>query len=127
MRSLATALEAYYIDNNAYPPWSTGEKGENGSLKPSHESYHMPTFRTYDGENDKYASLSTPISYITSFPRDPLTPGGKSHASYVYYTGALLHTTATAWILISAGPDRYYDINPFEDFFPDTLPTSPAL
>jgi hypothetical protein len=31
MRSLSLAIEAYYVDNNIYPPWGIGNKGPGGT------------------------------------------------------------------------------------------------
>ncbi len=50
MRTMATALETYQLDNNAYPPSGT-------FYEP------MPSVRLNP--------LTTPISYLTSRPRDP--------------------------------------------------------
>lgn len=48
MRTLATALETYVVDNNRYPPnWE------------------------YGGERLTPSNLSSPISYLTSLPSDP--------------------------------------------------------
>ncbi|HMX61762.1 MAG TPA: prepilin-type N-terminal cleavage/methylation domain-containing protein, partial [Candidatus Sumerlaeota bacterium] len=63
MRSLATAIEAYVIDNNKYPPayehhnqvsWAAG----GGNVTPPFHS-RIPSL------------ITTPIAYMTSIPEDP--------------------------------------------------------
>jgi type II secretion system protein G len=56
MRSLATALEAYRVDNRRYPAGfsATGD----------------PTFRTINPRIRRLVPLTTPISYISSIPID---------------------------------------------------------
>lgn len=52
MRSLATALEAYHVDNRRYPP-----------------SYEMPD-TTIEPRLRRLAKLTTPIAYMTAIPQD---------------------------------------------------------
>lgn len=59
MRSMATAVEAYYVDNNKYP-WPAGE---DGVTLPS--SGGVEVFET-----KLPVELTSPVSYITSLPRD---------------------------------------------------------
>lgn len=57
MRTLATAFESYYVDNNSYPPdFSAVLRGKT----------------QYNQLNTRLAHLTTPISYITSIIPDPL-------------------------------------------------------
>lgn len=51
IRTLATGMEMYFVDNNDYPPWYSG---------PAH-GWH-------------FGRLTTPISYIKSVPFDIFTP-----------------------------------------------------
>jgi prepilin-type N-terminal cleavage/methylation domain-containing protein len=55
MRSLATALEAYAVDNNIYPPNDAGGTQSQFRL-------------------NKVVVLTTPIAYMTSFSSDPFFP-----------------------------------------------------
>lgn len=95
MRSLATALEAYRVDNNKYPP----ENNRPGLIR-----------------------LTTPLAYISSIPRDPfaLTPfAGEFYylprpdpsideAGYNWY--AWYYDSSTImFALISLGPNRQPD------------------
>lgn len=63
MRSLATALESYAVDHNAYPPpieYELVSPGVWGFSEPAEEA--MEGFMSY--------RLTTPVSYITSLPID---------------------------------------------------------
>ena len=70
MRTLATGIESYAVDNNVYPPlvaknspWLTGGGGAiNG---PS--CFYAGTA----GVSSRYLWITTPISYLTSVFRDP--------------------------------------------------------
>src|SRR5881394_947064 len=59
LRTIATALEAYHVDTNHYPP--------------DYDSNIYPGVTVVD-ESLTYAQLTTPIAYITSVPRDPFRP-----------------------------------------------------
>lgn len=59
MRSLATALEAYHVDRNFYPP--DGNDLQMGNPFPPALDYNCAT---------RLRPLTTPISYITSLPPD---------------------------------------------------------
>ncbi len=121
LRSTATALEAYAVDHNAYPPmsdvtpissWSTwqdiGSGGDDHSRIPSY--------------------LTTPVAYITSLTFDPFIPLstltgadyiiqiGKRYAYFNYKqfmdtppVSASLQSRANdagAWLMYSYGPDK---------------------
>jgi Tfp pilus assembly protein PilE len=88
LRTCATALEAYYIDNNAYP-------------QPDYDNSVLPH------------SLTTPISYLTSIPSDFFS--FEKNQRYHYYTGEIEleseNTTKPYWIISSLGPDQKIDID----------------
>lgn len=125
MRSVATALEAYFVDSNRYPVISTGPPfsvpggGNFGAVD--------PCVRSGGG-------LTTPIAYITSIPQDPFGPvfpdddftfGGATTITPAYYyctkawfdcrgfpwkvfpaiTG---NSNPAKWVLQSKGPDKYF-------------------
>ena len=101
MRSMATALESYYIDNNdIYPPFAMGP----ASVK---RAPGLPSFTS---------ALSTPLAYITEFPPDPFAPDS---GTFLYWTvqpgkpdpsGRIAGGVGgRGWITVSAGPDRDYD------------------
>ncbi|NQU44225.1 hypothetical protein HQ520_13125 [bacterium] len=94
MRSLATALESYSIDNKSYPAPERYADWEVGG-------YHGPYGRGL-------SVLSTPVSYISEIPEDPFSPAGSPYL-YHYWKG-------NGWILLSLGPDQDLDVNPVRDY-----------
>lgn len=99
-RSLATGIEAYYVDNNAYPTWTKTDtqSANNLGLSPTQECAKIHTFRVWgSGELLRFHTLTTPISYITSYFRDPFAD--TRGATFGYYCDA------NGWILYSFGPD----------------------
>ena len=94
MRELATAIEAYFIDNSAYPAWSVGPNSLNGS---EHPSFMLRT------PQNGLATITTPIAYIEAYLQDPFKPRGKPKFNF--------YSVEYSWLLWSAGPDRDYDID----------------
>jgi prepilin-type N-terminal cleavage/methylation domain-containing protein len=106
MRSLATALEAYRLDNENYPP----DSGVHGN-----------------DEYDSWSPLTTPIAYITSILHNPFPAmdlGWDRYAEAVFVYGADCRTyTDHGWPsimwgqsqlyywMLSAGPDLDADLN----------------
>ena len=90
-RTLSVALEAYFADHGAYPP-STGIL----DIQADSDAYGTPpkilghTFRGAPG-------LTSPIAYISAYPRDPF--GTKGTVLRYYSDGKF-------WIVGSAGPDK---------------------
>jgi prepilin-type N-terminal cleavage/methylation domain-containing protein len=90
MRTLATALEAYAVDEKKYPP-----------------STLVPRFL-------RLIPLTTPISYITDLPSDPFAgsepgPPGPWRSLGNYNYGAMPIDQESRWALASNGPDRSPD------------------
>ncbi|MDX1971129.1 MAG: prepilin-type N-terminal cleavage/methylation domain-containing protein [Candidatus Sumerlaeia bacterium] len=76
MRTQVTALEAYYVDNNKYPPAADVNIGNGPEPNVAGSGFHarMPSY------------LTTPISYITSLSEDPfVTQGGPNYFSNALY------------------------------------------
>ncbi|HBF32973.1 TPA: hypothetical protein DDW35_00280 [Candidatus Sumerlaeota bacterium] len=120
MRSLATAIEAYRVDENSYPVsrnsstayWHTSDSNGNTvgkcsagvagaaysicALDPDRGGAYRSTFAVADPQCLR--TLTTPVSYITSYPSDPfaLTHG----LTYGY-----MQMVNTAWMVWSYGPD----------------------
>jgi type II secretion system protein G len=116
MRSIATAIEAYRVDENRYPaenyPSPLLEAGTGGPALPN---------------RIKLAPLTTPIAYITALPTDPfadnrdylnmLPPPTYHYAALndVLYPGAAFFSGDNfdmqycQWVLQSNGPDRNPD------------------
>lgn len=131
MRTIATALEAYAVDNEPqpippdaegpYPPYGTGARGVNASAGPGDPTLTICTFALRPGGG---TYLTTPVPYLGDpqasptpwfgkFPRDRFSRGGKSYFGY--------YTTGKWWVLQSAGPDGVYDVPDLSQ-----LPTTPA-
>ncbi|MDK2972804.1 MAG: hypothetical protein PWP23_2559 [Candidatus Sumerlaeota bacterium] len=100
MRSVATALEAYAVDNNKYPP-----------RKPARTT----AFRVIGDANTRaedLARITTPIQYMTKVPIDifenRLAPPNNL---FDYWDSVILdgiagdYTGTPPWCLVSIGPD----------------------
>lgn len=81
MRSLATAIEAYYVDNNRYPSIVATTAGP-GQLNGF--SVFFPSVR---GVSSRFICLTTPISYTTSVFRDGFIPPSAQFAFAPTATG----------------------------------------
>ncbi|MCX7016271.1 MAG: type II secretion system protein GspG [Candidatus Sumerlaeota bacterium] len=110
MRSLATAIESYSVDWNAYPPSAElaaiVQEGENGPKNAA------ALYR-----------LTTPIAYISRALPDPFSPDG---APYFYYrvdpkSDPGLAATGNKWFLWSVGPDGVSNIAAKTDLGPSKL------
>lgn len=107
IRSMATAIEAYCVDHNTYPPYSNPADKMIGGL----------------------CALTTPVSFMTEIPRDPFGASwyphpDNPHASrrWGFYelgsgkanvrsSGAQPFSNDT-WMLECDGPDGYDDTSP---------------
>jgi type II secretion system protein G len=74
LKSISTALEAYRLDNNIYPPWLDASGVQKNPV------------------NRRLIPLTTPVSYIGAVPQDPFLYGGygqrmneEQNAAYVTY------------------------------------------
>ncbi len=65
IRSIATGLESYMVDNNEYPPY--------GRVIASSYEIEFPALQNEMYGPQEYVSrgLTTPVAYITSIPTDP--------------------------------------------------------
>jgi prepilin-type N-terminal cleavage/methylation domain-containing protein len=110
-RSLATALESYYIDHKSYPAWSASpDLGINASsrrwaaLNPP-----VPTFLARSASHPELITITTPVSYLTSYFVDPMAP--MKNVTFGYYSiNALNEGDPAGWFTWSPGPDADYDI-----------------
>ena len=111
MRSVATALEAYQIDYNAYI-WSAHNHSHTGGGKDG--AYATPyDFYLW------YRNLSTPVAFITSLPRDPFSVdnyGVSGKQFYCYYAGTQYGQydctgPRAMWAMVCMGPDRVTQVN----------------
>lgn len=103
MRSLATALESYFLDHNAYPPMVMSRAI---SANAGNRGWNASDFRTFalmlPPPGVSSATLTTPVAYLTSYFVDPLamTKGD----TFGYFTDG------KDWILVSPGPDGDFDL-----------------
>lgn len=121
MRSLATALESYYVDNNSYPPWDSWA-GANGN---ANRRLSIPGYF--------WRVLTSPVSYITTAFYDGFVklgthsedrPGiGDSNLldPYIQVGVGYLGTSGggnedaipkSHWCAVSYGPDQADDSGP---------------
>ena len=109
LRSVATALESYFVDFNMYVPSATCTDGDtvsedsmptvNASLSKD-PAIERLTFATYrEGVDDQLCfSLTTPISFMSSVPSDPFADTKGSAFSY-------WNAKDMGWIMWSYGPN----------------------
>jgi type II secretion system protein G len=103
LRTLATALEAYAVDEKKYPP-----------------STLVPRFL-------RLLPLTTPIGYLSSVPMDPFAgsefgPPGPWRSFGNYNYGAMPIDQESRWALASNGPDQQPDSLGIE-LYPGWSPT----
>ena len=109
-RSYATGLESYYIDNNSYPAYTTVSTQSINHMGVGEPCADIHTFRVWDSTPLQFHILTSPISYITSFFRDPLAD--TRGATFGYYSDL------NGWILYSFGPDTDESATPPGDVDP---------
>jgi prepilin-type N-terminal cleavage/methylation domain-containing protein len=99
MRSLATGLESYYIDNNIYPAMTLtrAQSADEGLYLTSPPTTVGRTFRLRQLPNSNINTLTTPVAYITSYFADPFA--SVRGTTFRYFTDG------SGWILGSWGPD----------------------
>lgn len=94
MKTTATAIEAYFVDNMQYPAMTM-----DAALDADPRTHPGPLPRTFRVPHDTgMRTLTTPIAYMATLPRDPFAD---SPARTLSYYGTLGH-----WIIGSFGPDR---------------------
>ena len=110
-RSLATALESYYIDNNSYPAqdssYSPDHHGANQRSNASAELRLLPTLRIKSDVNDNLFTITTPVTYVTSYFSDPFADS--KGATFSYSVSGMFKE---GWIIWSFGPDTDEKVNP---------------
>jgi len=113
MRTLATALEAYYVDNNAYSGSGIDQGAQgltvNSMLSPAANNdgsnasgrLTFATFRTGSSDGAGHM-LTTPIAYINALMSDPFADTKASAFGY-FCAGGI--GNAAGWMVWSYGPD----------------------
>lgn len=104
LRSISTALEAYYVDDNRYP-LSFSDISRNLFARFGADS-PMSSQPTFGLLSSGYANLTSPVPFMDRVPYDPFAPARLRHAPFCYYTDP----AGKGWILWSAGPDMKYDL-----------------
>lgn len=95
-RTLAVALETYFVDVSQYPMMSMGRDLAYGA---HHLPVNVPVSRTFRlGRGSQAMTLTTPISYLTKYPHDPFST--YEGTTYSYFKDR------HGWIIGSWGPDR---------------------
>ncbi len=108
LATLATAIESYRVDHNAYPEGTDNPANYPqeiatflGSLAPGYY-----TFRTRGAAGQKvgidFHGITTPIAYISSVPSDPFARQAAGFLTYCYRNAK---DRKNGWILTSVGPD----------------------
>ncbi|MBM3333647.1 prepilin-type N-terminal cleavage/methylation domain-containing protein [Candidatus Sumerlaeota bacterium] len=131
MRSLANALEAYYVDFNLYPPWGTSQFPVIANTFTYNQAIAIQAGRPNTGyallPNFKmrgrtpatmFSSITTPVAYINSLPSDAFA--NRRGNTFCFFSvnpsdAAAVRQFATiasgrprggvGWILWSGGPD----------------------
>lgn len=108
-RSLATAIEAYYVDNNSYPAATSASQAPTVTSADNIPSIvtgapirNTPTFQTRAG-TQLLSTLTTPISYITSYFPDPFADSRS--ATFRYGLAGSSAQPLAGWLIWSFGPD----------------------
>lgn len=96
-RSLATAIESYYVDNNIYPAMTMTLNQSADSAVVSTGNSPGRTFRLRNNTATSLSTLTTPIAYITSYFTDPFAD--TRGLTFRYFRDN------QGWILGSWGPD----------------------
>lgn len=110
MRSLATAIEAYFVDNNEYPSMASGNEGANSFAPAGSGAAQACTFRIRVG--NEISTLTTPIGYISGYFGDAFAVSNNTTFQYRQYKNT--------WLLWSWGPDRDENENGGRDTWPNT-------
>ncbi len=95
---IAKALDAYYVDNNAYPP------GDPGITYPHETTFHYSEVSSYQIPR----LLTTPIAYLVSLPHDQ----GKNYSrDYYEYGWGKTNNGKWFYIVTAYGDDFRSDID----------------
>ena len=104
-RSVATALESYFVDTNRYVGYAVGNEAANGFAIPTAPGTGSDeagctliyTFRVWSATSYRHHTLTTPLSYMSSYIRDIFAD--TKGAGFGYYCDL------NGWIVTSFGPD----------------------
>ena len=104
MRSLSTAIESYMVDMNMYPASTHARTASDMRNVPTPRSdLAKRVFRARG--TFRLMTLTTPVSHVTSYPRD--TFANTKGTTFSYWNAQEM-----GWIMWSVGPDGNDDIGP---------------
>lgn len=107
MRTLATALEAFRVDHNRYPPMWSRQNGTGPEFFGIYANLGDPLFTLeHIPEGFPKATLTTPVAYLSSALKDPFRVSeidGDRMIGWGY--GTDYPSANEAWVLESTGPD----------------------
>ena len=101
LRTIATALEQYRTDNNAYPICAKAGNPGYPTIKPAWK---------------RLIPLTTPVSYLSYVPLDPFYGGSDNSYNYAEKASMLFIRVGIwdkfepyKWYMVSKGPDKDLD------------------
>lgn len=119
-RAVSNALEAYQVDQHAYP----GSRplrdfaGRHANWLRKAGGWDLETIDP--GQLNLQHGLTTPVAYMPALPADLFAKGGALPMAY--------YCDGEGWLLFSAGPDWDYDIQrPSEVYHSSKTNPAPAL
>lgn len=122
MRDIGQALTAYQTDHGAFPPAAMGANSVNAARFEHPDLQRLPSFRIARGPAPASKAETPRVAGIGVYRADPFAP--EANATFGYYTAE--KAKAAGWILVSPGPDGYYDVNPAAVYDP-SVPQPSAL
>jgi len=113
-RSVARAIEAYQLDHQALPAWSSDPSNNAfilARIRSETEIGAVSTFAHYDLDGNPLGTLTTPVSYITSHFTDPFSSMRSAPYAYWSFEGtSKTQQPVFGWIIWSQGIDHRHDI-----------------
>lgn len=116
MKSLQTALESFFIDNNGYPPMNSDrltmrrQYRDLDSNDAAAADINIAHISIGTGSRARRIYLTTPIAYLGSLPFDPFHGDGTSHG-YGYGSNGQAYYVLTSW-----GPDTADGLGSADEF-----------
>jgi type II secretion system protein G len=124
MRTLVTALEAYAVDNSAYPKRHAVELDAD----PNAARLYFPSIAS---RQQDFAQITTPITYLTNAPQDVFDRANPQPLNKIEYYDTLqlknylqgMQGGNIPYAVISVGPDGYFGLTHavYKDYPPAPL------
>lgn len=115
MRSMATGLESYFVDDNRYPISTT----DTARMQVSGVSLFGQVPGPQNSAPEQAGSVTTPVAYMTSYFQDVFSMNPAD--TFGYYS-----PNNNGWILFSPGPDGKFDLD-WSVYDPSISQPSPEL